>query len=138
MTALRILGLTALLLGACQSTQSSEGPAELPEAYRDGPVSEAPSQDRSVESFLAQVLRSSEIVDGRRVVALDLCNSSARTLSFAYGVEWLDRAGRSVVDLEGSWTPMVLEAGERRQVELRAPSPAADSWVLQAVAIPEG
>jgi len=83
MTALRILGLTALLLGACQSTQSSEGPAELPEAYRDGPVSEAPSQDRSVESFLAQVLRSSEIVDGRRVVALDLCNSSARTLSFA-------------------------------------------------------
>ncbi len=128
--------LCGLILAACQSTQGSAGSGGLPEGLPEGAFAEQPTEDRSVEADLAQVIRASRIVDGLRVVELDLRNEAPRPVAFAYGVEWLDRAGQRVVDLEAAWTPLMLAAGESRPLELRAPSPQADSWILMAATLP--
>lgn len=132
-------GLLAALLGggllACQGPDGSADYPGLPAGYQDGQTYEQPSEDRSVEEFLSQLIRSSQIIDGYRVVELDLFNEAEESLSFAYAVEWLDRAGNGVSDLEGGWTPLVLGPGEKASIEFRAPSPKADSWRLMAAAI---
>jgi uncharacterized protein YcfL len=129
-------GLSILALAACQSADRSNDLPGLPEGFSSGPLAEPPSQDRSVEDSLAQVIRASRIVDGRRVVELDLCNRAPGALAFAYSVEWLDRAGQRVLDLQAVWIALMLAANESRPIELVAPSPLADSWRLMAVALP--
>ncbi|MFT7669622.1 MAG: hypothetical protein ACI8X5_002327 [Planctomycetota bacterium] len=133
----RVLSLLCLTLGACQSTDSPPGEPGLPVEYRDGQSYEEPSKDFSVESHLSQLIGSSKVVDGYRVVKLELCNQADEALSFAYSVEWLDRGGQAVMHREAVWTPLVIAAGERAPVEFRAPSPLADSWRLRAAILPK-
>ena len=121
---------------ACQSPDSSADYSGLPSGYQDGRTSEQPSEDRSVEAHLAQIIRTSRLIDGYRVVELDLCNQADESISFAYSVEWLDREGRAIAHREAAWIPVVLEAGAKTPVEFRAPSPQADSWRLIAAAVP--
>jgi len=125
--------LLALALVACQSTKGSNAPSDLPPV-----LAQQPSQDRSVEASLEQIIRDSRLVDGLRVVELELQNRASESVAFAYSVEWLDRAGHKLADPEAGWTPLVLAAGDSRRIELRAPSPEADSWRLMAAALPPG
>lgn len=134
-TLARLSALSVICIAAaCQSTAVSDG---LPDGYQDGRTYEQPSQDRSVEAHLTQVIRTSQIIDSFRVVELELCNQAPEAISFAYSVEWLDRAGKTIIDQGASWTPIVLGAGETIPVEFRAPSPRADSWRLMAAALPK-
>jgi uncharacterized protein YcfL len=128
--------LCGLALAACRNAQLSDGGGGLPGLLPEGPFDEQPTDDRSVEAHLAQVIHTSQVIDGTWVVELDLHNKAASPLAFAYGIEWLDRSGEEVFDQEACWTPMLLGAGESRLLELRAPSPEADSWILMAVALP--
>ncbi len=97
-----------------------------------------PSEDRSVEESLTQFVRESRVVDGRRVVELELENRSGVPVAFAWSVEWMDRGGERVLDLEASWTPLHLRAGERAPLELTAPASSAESWRLVAVTLSKG
>jgi|GEM_PF-1573981 len=129
------LALALLFAGACQSPQQAPDPARLPPGLAAGSGAEDVELDRSVEEHLAQLIRSSRVVDGLRVVEIDLRNRGGEELEFAYSVEWLDRQGATVVDLEAEWTTLSLAGGESAPIEFRAPSTAADSWRLVAVAL---
>ncbi len=132
----RLIPTLALLLTvACQNPEAKPGGVGIPEEFQDEQFSEQPSLDRSVEEHLTQLIRTSQIIEGHRVVELDLCNEADESLSFAYNIEWLDRAGKPVSDLEAVWTPLVLGAGEVTPIEFRAPSPRADSWRLIAASV---
>lgn len=131
----RVSALLILGLAACQSPESSADLPGLPDGYQDGSTYEQPSEDRSVEAHLSQLIKTSKVIDGYRVVELELSNRSDEVLSFAYSVEWLDREGKAVGSMEASWTPLVLGAGQTTPIEFRAPSPRADSWRLMAATI---
>jgi uncharacterized protein YcfL len=100
------------------------------------PLTEAPSDDTTVQEQLAQFVRGVRRVDGVQVVEVDLENQGQETLEFAWSVEWFSRSGEEVLDLEGVWTALRLEPGQRASLELVAPAPDADSWKLVAVAQP--
>lgn len=125
-----------LLLGsACQGPDvSSEDPPQLFPGGTGEVTAEAPSKDRSVEQHLAQFIRATHVVDGRRLVEIDLVNQADASVAFSFHVEWLDREGEVVVDREASWTGVVLAPGERLPLKLTAPHPMAESWRLIAVA----
>ncbi len=125
-----------LVAAACQSVERSSGLAGLPEGYSGAPTTERPSDDRSVEDHLAHTILDSQVIDGRRVVDLDLQNLDSEPVTFAYNIEWYDRSGEVVVDREAAWTPLALGPGQGVPVRLEAPRPRADAWRLIAAALP--
>jgi len=124
----------AFVAAGCGSTEKDTG-AGLPPGFPQEPMTAQPSEDRSVEESLTQFVRESRVVDGRRVVELELENRSGVPVAFAWSVEWMDRGGERVLDLEAAWTPLHLRAGERAPLELTAPAASAESWRLVAVTL---
>jgi len=70
---------------------------------------------------------------GRRVVILDLRNDTDRAIHFAWGVEWMDKTGKTCPGTPSEWRTAHLEAGAAAPIEIEAPNPKAASWRLLAV-----
>jgi uncharacterized protein YcfL len=129
-----LLILLSLATAGCKSSgaETDTGPAQ------PGPMEPtvtAPTDDSAVSEHLVQHLKSTRVVGGLREVDLDLENRSEAPVRFSYQVEWLNRVGEQVTDVNAVWTPLVLNPGERTPLELRAPHPVAESWRLVAVAL---
>ena len=123
-------------LAACRGAEpGQEGPTLVPTGDLVETV-EPPSDDRSVELDLEQLIVDSRLENGLRVVDLQLRNRSGGEISFAYLVEWMDRRGEPVPDREARWRHLVLPAEASAPLSLQAPSPRAESWRLRAAAAP--
>lgn len=131
LTRFALVPLLLALTTACAGSRGTQAGGA-----RDGEGGGAPGTDTGVQEQLAQFVTRVGRVDGVQVVALELENRGDSRLDFAWGVEWYDRAGEAVLDLEAGWTTARLGAGERLAIELVAPTPAADSWKLVAVSAP--
>lgn len=129
-----LLLASTLTLAACKSTEPQPDAAPVVSTGGLVETGEAPSDDNSVELSLEQIIKSSRVENGLRVVDFDLRNSSAEELVFAFRVEWLDRRGDLVADREARWTHLVLPAEASAPLSISAPSPVAESWRLRAAA----
>ena len=125
-----LLALTALAL-ACGSSPD-ERPAEPAPAVRATADAAEPAGDPRLERWLATAIRSQTVEDGVKRVAFDLSSRAATKLDLAWSVVWYDRDGRALAS-PSAWRRITLPAGGAVPLEIRAPSPEADSWRLRAV-----
>lgn len=139
MTDPRASSLAPLLLSALLACRSSEPAPTGGSVLPTGELAETldpPSEDRSVEEDLEQLILDSRLESGRRKVELELHNRSKAELAFAFQVEWLDQRGEPVVDRGARWRHLVLPAEASAPLSIEAPSPRAVSWRLRAVRAP--
>ncbi len=128
-----VLGVS---LAACRGTgeEVEEVPQPGPGETVGDTGGQPPSADLAIEAQLEQFIQETSRVGGRQTVRFDLRNASAKPLSFAYTVEWLDRSGEPIYDPDARWTPLALAANASASLEIVAPSPRAESWRLRAAA----
>jgi hypothetical protein len=127
MGALALAGL-ALACGSSPDERAAE-----PVAVERGPAAAAePVGDPRLERWLATAIRSQTVEDGVKRVVFDLSSRATTKLDLAWSVAWYDRDGRALAS-PGTWRRISLPAGGAVSLEIRAPSPEADSWRLRAV-----
>ena len=101
-------------------------------AGSDAVLSVQPS-GQELKAELSSFVRDTSRQQGRMVVGLNLKNASDRAISFAWGVEWMDRAGEVLSGTPSEWRSLHLESGAMAPIEIEAPHPSASSWRLIAM-----
>jgi hypothetical protein len=129
---IRLRTIAALALAAACAACTSAGHSETA-ASGVFTSSEEIQGDPLVEREL-EVLRPRVSEEGgARVLEFELRNRSAEKQSFAYSLEWSDRADKRVGPQQRMWTNITLEAGASAPIRVQFPSPRAECWRLLAV-----
>ena len=121
----RLLPVLLCLLASCAAPTGGA-------AGSDAVLSVQPSGPE-LKAELSSFVRDTSRQQGRMVVGLNLKNASDRAISFAWGVEWMDRAGEVLQGTPSDWRPLRLKAGAMTPVNIEAPHPSAASWRLITV-----
>jgi uncharacterized protein YcfL len=84
---------------------------------------------------LARALKMTNVVvttrNDLKLVSLQLVNQRSHELRFQWTVDWYDRDHVYVGGAPRHWEPMTLVANGSMPISFVAPSPAAESFVLQ-------
>lgn len=125
------IALTALTLPAC----SSAGRNAKKSAAESAVVSSAGEieGDPQVEAQLEMLDPRPQMAGKSKVLVFDLHNKSTEKQSFAYAIDWYDRAGKRIGTDRKAWTALTLAGGATLSLRVPMPSQAAESWRLCAV-----
>ena len=121
------LAVATTIAGCASTGRSAASPSGVFTSSDD--VQGDPLVERELEVLNPQVSEES----GTRVLAFELRNRSAEKQSFAYSLEWSDRADQRVGPPQRTWTSITLEPGEFAPIRVPYPSPRAECWRLLAV-----
>jgi len=119
--------LLPLPLQACRSADAANNAPRDPDPMIE--LQGDPDLEDDLETLDVRTSGSA----GSGLLEFGLRNKSSSTVRFSYAVEWYDRAGVRIPGSARSWTPMTLEAGATRPVQIPMPSLEAISWRLRAV-----
>lgn len=127
-----VLGLAPLMGGiaGCKTTLKNDTYVE--ELAVNG-TTPALKGDPQVERKLATVILGSGESRGLKTYQLELRNVSEMKVDVSWTVDWFDRSGNQISPSRRTWTRVQLAPEEGVPIEIRAPSSAADSWILVPV-----
>jgi len=123
-----------LTLSSCLAAcRSSRAPARADAPAPSIATDEELRGDAEVESRL-EVLDPRMLPTGKgRTLSFSLRNKSSSREDFLLAIEWYDHAGRPVATARRAWSPVTLEPGAIRDVEITVPVPEAESWRWHAI-----
>lgn len=88
--------------------------------------------DPEIENRLETLALRTVHAGKQRSLEFEIRNKSSEKQSFAWALEWYDRAGRRIGAATTAWTPMTLDPRASRAVKAPMP-PEAESSRLRAI-----